>query len=703
MKKRPLKQISARLFGIIAVAALASILTSVTTNRLVEKTVYNMRADHLLDVVDTAKSALADLDARVQRNELSLEEAQVMGRAALNAVRFDEDSNYVFAFDDNMVLVAHGRDPESFGEDRSDLTDPNGIKIYQELMRSARSGGEMVSYSTRKKGDEETLLPKVSVASTFAPWGWHVGAGTYVEDLDAMIAEINRTIIAILGVTILVLIVVSSLIARSIIKPTRALNARMSDLSDGDTLAEVPGVSRGDEIGDMARAVDRFRIELERGKEMERVAEEARRQSERVEREAAEEKRVRELEEERRKQASVAAAAEEREKMMRELGEAFGRVVQAAIDGEFSSRVDSNFSDEVLNDLARNINSLLDAVDEGLSVTGRVLEKVADGDLTQRMEGDFRGAFAVLQGNTNSMIESLKSLIGEITASGGTLASSSSELRDTAETLAKQAEQNAASLEETSAALEELSASIKQVSSNVSNASSNARSARETAESSGKIAADAAGAMSRISEASKEIAQVVSVINDIAFQINLLALNAGVEAARAGDAGRGFSVVASEVRQLAQRASEAAKEINAVIHRSDEAVSEGVSKVADAQTSLATIADSVVSISAGVDDISTAISEQVMGIGEITTAVGQIDQNTQKQAAAFEEVTAASAVLASEADVLQQSTQRFHAGTDATIVPMVKAPAAAAPRMAPAKVPAGHGNTAAKLDSWDEF
>ena len=352
-------------------------------------------------------------------------------------------------------------------------------------------------------------------------------------------------------------------------------------------------------------------------------------------------------------------AAETREAMMIDLGKSFGTVVEAAINGEFSKRVEAHFSDQILNDLAENINKLLSAVDDGLSTTGIVLGRIAEGDLSRPMHGEFRGLFGALQGDVNDMIDALKSLIVEISGSGGMIASSSAELRDTAGSLSKQAEQNAASLEETSAALEELSASIKQVSGNVEIASSNAKTARDTAKASEQVAADATASMERIASESEEITRVVGVIDDIAFQINLLALNAGVEAARAGEAGRGFSVVASEVRHLALRAGDASKEIANVITKSNAAVNQGVAKVSDAKASLETIANNVVNISKGVDDISTAITEQVQGINEITVAVGQIDKNTQRQAASFEEVTAASSLLANEANNLQQSTSHF--------------------------------------------
>lgn len=426
----------------------------------------------------------------------------------------------------------------------------------------------------------------------------------------------------------------------------------MSRIAEGDLDAKVLHTDRENEIGRMARALEVFKsngkasIEADlRAKAMDKERQDS----------EAEQKRLQEVQE-----ADARAMAEAaRNEMIASLSASLGAVVAAASQGDFSKRVEAKFTDSELTNLAEAVNTLVDNVDNGLSQTGKMMGRIAGGDLSERMEGNFRGAFADLQNNTNQMIDALRSLIDGITGSGVTLASSSAELRDTSDSLSRQAEQNAAALEETSAALEEMSASIQQVSKSVSGANTNAQLASETAQSSGKVAADAASAMERISNATGEIVQVVGVINDISFQINLLALNAGVEAARAGDAGRGFAVVASEVRQLAQRASEAAKEIDTVIARSEDAVSEGVSKVADAQSSLATISDSVVGISERIGEVSRAISEQALGIGEITTSVAQIDENTQKQAASFEEVTAASSILANEAEALRHSTAQF--------------------------------------------
>ncbi|MCV3274339.1 methyl-accepting chemotaxis protein [Roseobacter sinensis] len=471
----------------------------------------------------------------------------------------------------------------------------------------------------------------------------------------------------------------------------------MSKIAAGDLETAVHHAEFDNEIGRMARALEVFKAN---GKAAIEAAEREK---------TAEAERQRASEALRQQQEAQEAAARNeaeavRKAMIADLSASLGKVVNAASDGDFSQRVDADFGDEELSALATNMNKLVQNMDHGIDITGQALRRVAEGDLTELMEGEFKGAFKDLQDNTNGMIVSLKSLIGDISGSTVNLSSSSDELRDTSDALSKQAEQNAASLEETSAALEELTASIKQVSENVEDANSNASMARETAKSSSVVAEDAAEAMSRISGASGEIAKVVTVIDEISFQINLLALNAGVEAARTGEAGRGFSVVASEVRQLAQRAGEAAKEIDEVIARSDQAVAEGVEKVSNAKQSLEMISESVIGVSQLIDQISPAISEQVNGIAEINSAVGQIDSNTQKQAASFEEVTATSALLSDEAGNLKNSTARFKTGHEVmTLAEPSGSPKTETSPRTGVLPRVRTSNLAEDLSGWDEF
>lgn len=617
------------------------------------------------------------------------------------AIRVTDDSlaglgetGVVYAIGDNRALRALSGN----ASEQAFIIDENAVGP----VASALSGASGVVETTTFSG---TPALAAYLPMQFAGTSWAVVAEQENRELFADISTLLKSTVTNGAILMLFSAVIGILFAKSITRPLLSVRDVMLNVARGELSSDVPETDRLDEIGDLSRALDTMRSDLQsadaeliaRNKEQETASKEMAEMA--ADREKA---ALREVEIAKEKEASDRETAQAREAMMIDLGKSFGTVVEAAIGGEFSNRVEAKFSDQILNQLAENINQLLGAVDQGLSETGQVLERVADGDLTKGMEGDFRGAFGHLQGNVNNMIDGLKSLIIEISGSGSTLAESSAELRDTSGVLSNRAEQNAASLEEASAALEELSASIKQVGGNVADVSKDAQAARDTAQSSEKVAADAAASMDRIAAASKEIAGVVTVINDIAFQINLLALNAGVEAARAGEAGRGFAVVASEVRQLSQRAAEASNEISTVITKSDTAVYEGVENVSRAQSSLEEITVSVVSISAEVNEISNTIAEQVGGVGEITAAISQIDQSTQKQAASFEEVTAASGLLANEADGLKLSTARFRTGEEANVLEM-KRPATikVMPKERPKIVATGGGSVT--KEGWEEF
>lgn len=450
----------------------------------------------------------------------------------------------------------------------------------------------------------------------------------------------------------------SLLFSRRIILPVQHLTEAVSMVADGQLDSTIPGTDRKDEVGALARAAETFRqnaLEMEtlnaaQAETNEKMSKLTQEREEAAQREAL----ARKDQEEKDR-----AALEQRESMMRQLDASFGQLVDAATMGDFQHRVNVDFDDAVLVGLADKMNALMLSVDTGLSRAGETLQRIAAGDLTREMQGDFRGAFADLQTNMNDMLVSLRELIAGLSNSSVSLANSSSHLTQTARDLSSEAERNAASLEQTSASAEEISKSFTQVKQNVTDSSDLARRARETARANETVAAEAVASMENIAQASSEIEQVVSVIEGITFQINLLALNAGVEAARAGDAGRGFSVVASEVRALAQRSSEAANEITGVIGRTNGAVSNGVSKVTAAKSSLDQIAETILQIASSIDDAAVMIAEQSSGISEITSAIAQVDSATQRQVASFEEITAASAILSDQADELKAAASDF--------------------------------------------
>ena len=232
------------------------------------------------------------------------------------------------------------------------------------------------------------------------------------------------------------------------------------------------------------------------------------------------------------------------------------------------------------------MNRLGTATQSSLSDVSEVLEALASGDLTKRMPDHHEGIFAQIGKTLNETAEGLTSIMVQISKSGQTIDRSSQDVSGAIEDIAQKAENSAASLEETAAAIEELTASVKSTSNNAAEVKSKLMATEQEAQSCAKVAKETAAAMEGIEKSSGEIGQITKVIDDIAFQTNLLALNAGVEAARAGDAGRGFAVVASEVRALAQRSSDAAREINTLISTSEAQVKSGVEQVSTSNAAL---------------------------------------------------------------------------------------------------------------------
>jgi methyl-accepting chemotaxis protein len=296
---------------------------------------------------------------------------------------------------------------------------------------------------------------------------------------------------------------------------------------------------------------------------------------------------------------------------------------------------------------------------------GAGLEALALGDLTHRVNADLVGAFAKLKEDFNTSVARLQDAMKSVLAGTEGISTGANEISTAADDLSRRTEQQAASLEETAAALEEITATVNKTAQNAKDAGIIVGSAKSAAEDGGQVVETAIKAMGQIEESSRQITDIIGVIDEIAFQTNLLALNAGVEAARAGDAGKGFAVVASEVRALAQRSSEAAKEIKTLIKASGEHVGSGVKYVGESGKALTRIVDQVAKINSLMTEMSQAAQQQATGIEEVNQAVSQMDQVTQQNAAMVEESTAASRNLASETGELVKLVSFFRVGEEA--------------------------------------
>jgi methyl-accepting chemotaxis protein len=461
------------------------------------------------------------------------------------------------------------------------------------------------------------------------------------------------------------------LVQFGIARPMSVLVGQLQAMAKGEDV-EVTGTGRKDELGMTARAVNEIKVML---------AEKARQEA------AAKAELDRQAEVER--QAALARMADE-------FQAAVGGIVQAAVAGDFSQRVDLDGKTGLVLNVGTLINTLCDNVAKALGDVVQMLSALADGNLTQRITTDYQGYFAELKNNANSTAERMGQTIADIKRAAREVTNASAEISTSTTDLSQRTEEQAASLEQTSASMEEIAATVKRNAENAQQGNVSAIKAREVADRGSQVVAKAVAAMAQIETSSGKISDIIGVIDEIARQTNLLALNAAVEAARAGEAGRGFAVVASEVRMLAQRSSQAAKDIKDLITNSNSQVQEGVGLVNQAGTALAEILQSIKEVAGIVADIANASAEQASGIEQVNKALTQMDEVTQQNSALVEENAATAKTLEHQSTAMDERVSLFKldeaddgkAGGAAAAVPRSSSPPSAKPKAAAKPQPA---------------
>ncbi|QBJ32979.1 methyl-accepting chemotaxis protein [Hafnia alvei] len=326
------------------------------------------------------------------------------------------------------------------------------------------------------------------------------------------------------------------------------------------------------------------------------------------------------------------------------------------------------------------------------------IKHIANGDLARSIDVNGTNEMGQLAASLKHMQGELVRTVGNVRQGANAIYSGASEISAGNNDLSSRTEQQAASLEETAASMEQLTATVKQNAENARQASHLALSASETAQRGGKVVANVVQTMHEIAGSSQKIADITSVIDGIAFQTNILALNAAVEAARAGEQGRGFAVVAGEVRNLAQRSAQAAKEIKGLIEDSVNRVDIGSTLVESAGETMGDIVSAVTRVTDIMGEIASASDEQSRGIDQVGQAVSEMDRVTQQNAALVEESASAAAALEEQASMLTQAVSVFRIqqdfkediGESRSVKPVISTPA---PRIAAAETG----------DNWETF
>ena len=333
-------------------------------------------------------------------------------------------------------------------------------------------------------------------------------------------------------------------------------------------------------------------------------------------------------------------------------------VAQQMSKGNFDSRVESDMDGD-LAVLKNNLNSALEQVNGSIeSIFDSVLAQ-SQGDLTVDVKGQFEGKLAELQGHMNNSLGEVRSLIKEAYDMSGLVSDSASKIAGSSATMSSRSQQQAASVEETSASMAEMTSSVQQTAENALAANDIAKQTLTSSEQGVTVMGQTTAAMESIKSSSDQVSDIVNMIDSIAFQTNLLALNAAVEAARAGEHGRGFAVVAGEVRQLAQKSAEAAKEIRNLIENTIDQINSGTMLVNQTNESFEQINDNIGHVATLISEMSEALNEQSKGINQVNDAITLIDRDTQQTLVLVSESTKDADGMSSEAEQFKNVMSKF--------------------------------------------
>jgi methyl-accepting chemotaxis protein len=344
---------------------------------------------------------------------------------------------------------------------------------------------------------------------------------------------------------------------------------------------------------------------------------------------------------------------------IRELIAGVGKLANSAINGDLNEREDEKKFEGGYKEIIQGMNRTMDAVVKPIEEASDVLQEMAKGSLTVNMNGDYRGDYNKIKNDINATIKSFNDVLNDINNAAGQVAAGSRQVSDSSQALSQGSTEQASSIEELTASMEEIAAQTRQNAGNANNANELALQVKGDAVDGNEQMKEMLKAMEEINESSSSISKIIKVIDEIAFQTNILALNAAVEAARAGQHGKGFAVVAEEVRNLAARSANAAKETTVLIEGSIKKAEGGTKIANETAKALNEIVEGITKAAELVGQIAAASNEQALGIAQVNQGIGQVSQVVQTNTATSEESAAASEELSSQAELLKEMAGRF--------------------------------------------
>ncbi|ADG93759.1 methyl-accepting chemotaxis sensory transducer with Cache sensor [Arcobacter nitrofigilis DSM 7299] len=591
-----------------------------------EKSILNEKKELLKNEVLTVYTIIEAIIG----NSKTIDEAKRKVISVISQSRYLNGSGYFFAYEkkgDNYIFAFHGSNPKLNGT-ITDITKPDikGFQFRKELIDTANDDNKFVEYFYKKPNSDE-IVKKLSFSKYVKELNWTIVTGIYVDDIEKNIAKERKridndvnsliyTLISIIAVLLIVIVFVVSFISKvTLITPLlifeEGLLSFLSFLNKEKKDVSLIEVTTKDEIGLMTNRINENIIK-------------------------------------------VKETIEQDEKVIEDVT----KVVNDVSSGILTKKVEAKTTNAVINELTEDLNIMIGSLYNTINHTIDVLKSYESRDFTKQTTISCKGELSSLTSGVNKLGQEISMMLRTNLENSEVLDQNANNLTSNMNRLTISANEQAASLEETAAALEEITETMRANSNNINELSSNSVSLRDEVNKGKELSKKTSNSMEQINVNVHAITESIAIIDQIAFQTNILSLNAAVEAATAGEAGKGFAVVAGEVRNLATRSAEAAKEIKALVESATKSSNEGKDIVNIMYEGYEKLNNNIINTTSIVDTVTTNAKEQMIGVEQINSAVGQLDKTTQENAAIASEINEVVKSVHNMADKVVEEVQK---------------------------------------------
>ncbi len=663
--------IKAKLILLVLVTLVGMSFITIYDSITEKQIMMDAKKERVETIITGISSQIHALQNQVKEGKLTMEAAQKEAKDIVSSFRYD-GNNYVWINDFHPNMIMHPLKPSLDGSDLSEYKDKKGNLLFVNMAKTAEKSGQGYVEYFWTKPNQTVPVPKMSFVKEIPGWNWILGTGIYIDDVNEAFYATLISHFVILAFLIAISIGVAYWVFNAINRPLKEMSSIMQRVSNDGDLSQTISIRGNDEIGRisadfnhhiqfLANTIEEIQsvmANVARGNtdvsihtEMKGVFDELKQDVNQsvqninqtivfldttlsslskgefdVQTISGLEGRFKHILENTESVVnSLKLSFEEINLVMSEMSTGkFDRRISIDVKGEFEK-------------LEHNINQSLDSVEEAITHISEALSRQASGNYDPKSDIQLTGDLKRLDSALHTTCDKVGTTILQINHSAESVSRMSEELAQSAMAFSEKTQNQAATLEETSASTEEITATVRQNTDSARNANALARQAQEKAHKGAQINEVAVQSMDQITESSNQIADIITLIDSIAFQTNLLALNAAVEAARAGEHGRGFAVVAGEVRNLAQKSADAARQIKTLIEDSVQKIHEGADYVNQSKESLSEINEVITKVTSIISEITTSSEEQAKAVEHINQAIVSLDKDTQQNALIVEQ------------------------------------------------------------------